>query len=87
MSSVASEPTIHRHGPPSPQTVRLGALHVPPAWPGTPEARDALHRIASFVADLLPGAPEPSRRAEEEEASDRGADDIGPGPPGAPGRT
>lgn len=63
-----------------------GALHVPPAWPGTPEARDALHRIARFVADLLPGAPEPSRRAEDE-AADRGADGVVPGPPGAPGRT
>jgi monoterpene epsilon-lactone hydrolase len=63
-----------------------GALHVPPAWPGTPEARDALHRIAAFVADLVPDAPRPSRRAEDE-AADRSSDGIVPGPPGAPGRT
>lgn len=63
-----------------------GALHVVPAWAGTPEARDALHRIADFVSDLLPGAPEPDAEAAAE-ATDRDADGIVPGPPGAPGRT
>ena len=73
-------------GVPATLEVYDGALHVVPAWAGTPEARDALHRIADFVADLLPGAPEADRAAADE-ASDQGADGVLPGPPGAPGRT
>lgn len=73
-------------GVPTTLEVYDGALHVVPAWAGTPEARDALHRIADFVADLLPDAPEPDRAAADE-ASDRDADGVLPGPPGAPGRT
>ncbi|MDO9407627.1 alpha/beta hydrolase [Patulibacter sp.] len=73
-------------GVPATIDVFEGALHVPPAWAGTPEARDALHHIADFVAEHLPGAPSSSRRAADE-ATDRDADGVAPGPPGAPGRT
>lgn len=73
-------------GVPATLEVYDGALHVVPAWAGTPEARDALHRIADFVAALLPDAPRPSPEAAED-ATDRDADGILPGPPGAPGRT
>lgn len=73
-------------GVPATLEVYDGALHVVPAWAGTPEARDALHRIADFVAALLPDAPRPSATAADE-ATDRDADGVLPGPPGAPGRT
>ena len=53
-------------GVPATLEVYEGALHVVPAWAGTPEARDALHRIADFVADLLPGAPEPDAAAADD---------------------
>lgn len=47
-----------------------GTLHVVPAWVGTPEARDALHRIATFANSVLPSAAiaAPSARAEQEAA-------------------
>lgn len=73
-------------GVPATLDVFEGALHVPPAWAGTPEARDALHHIADFVAELLPGAPASDPEAADE-ATDRDADGVAPGPPGAPGRT
>jgi acetyl esterase/lipase len=78
--------TLAAAGVPATFEVYEGALHVPPAWAGTPEARDALHHIADFVAELLPGSPRPSRAAADE-ATDRDADGPLPGPLGAPGRT
>jgi acetyl esterase/lipase len=63
-----------------------GTLHVVPAWSGTPEARDALHRIAAFVRGVLPSgvAPERSARAEDEAAGE-GGETLGVEPPLAPG--
>jgi acetyl esterase/lipase len=78
--------TLAAAGVPTTLEIYDGALHVVPAWAGTPEARDALHRIADFVAALLPDAPRPDAEAADE-ATDRDADGIVPGPPGAPGRT
>jgi monoterpene epsilon-lactone hydrolase len=68
--------------------VFAGTLHVAVAWLGTPEAREALRRIATFVHGALPAdAPMPAVRevAAVEAASDAtsaGADVAGPGIPG-----
>lgn len=61
-----------------------GTLHVAVAWLGTPEAREALHRIASFVHAALPaGAPQPEDRAAA--AEEAAAGDASDGPSGGPG--
>ncbi len=65
-----------------------GTLHVAVAWLGTPEAREALHRIAAFVHAALPaGSPQPDvgGAAAAEAASQETSEAPAGGGPGVPG--
>lgn len=83
--------TLARCGVRTELDVFEGTLHVAVAWLGTPEAREALHRIAAFVHAALPAdAPKPAVRGaaavdaasdETSEAPPEGADLL-PGQPG-----
>ncbi|MGX6447194.1 alpha/beta hydrolase [Patulibacter sp. S7RM1-6] len=65
--------TLARVGVRSELELYEGTVHVAAVWTGTPEARDALHRIAAFVEGVLPAdAPDPSARAEAEAAGEGG---------------
>jgi monoterpene epsilon-lactone hydrolase len=60
--------------------VFAGTLHVAVAWLGTPEARESLHRIASFVHDALP-ADAPRRAVRGAAAVDAASDETSTAPP------
>ncbi|MBF6619530.1 MAG: alpha/beta hydrolase [Patulibacter sp.] len=68
--------------------VFAGTLHVAVAWLGTPEAREALYRIAAFVHAALPAdAPKLAVRgsAAVDAATDESAAGANGGAPGVPG--
>lgn len=79
--------TLARCGVRTELDVFAGTLHVAVAWLGTPEARDALHRIASFVHGALPDGARPEVRgaAAVEAASQETSDAPGGAVPGVPG--
>ncbi len=80
--------TLARCGVRTELDVFAGTLHVAVAWLGTPEAREALHRIASFVHAALPGdAPKPAVRgvAAVDAASQETSESPVAGGPGVPG--
>lgn len=83
--------TLARCGVRTELDVFEGTLHVAVAWLGTPEAREALHRIAAFVHAALPAdAPMPDVRgaaafeaaSQETSEAPAGGADLLPGHPG-----
>ncbi len=60
--------------------VFAGTVHVAVAWLGTPEARESLHRIATFVHDVLP-ADAPVREVRGAAAVDAASDETSTAPP------
>lgn len=76
--------TLARCGVRTELDVFEGTLHVAVAWLGTPEAREALHRIAAFVHAALP-ADAPKREVRGAAAVDAASDETTEAPPESPG--